>query len=80
VVTQEIANCSSTAVSGVVKFYVPLIEDLDDGQDGSGYAVSGGAIRDAARGDGNGLVVYVETGIAPGERKRVAIQPAESGR
>ncbi len=79
VVTQEIANYSSTAVSGVLKFYVPLIEGLDDGRNGYGYAVFGGAVRDIARGDGNRLVVYVEAGVAPGEHRRVTVQPGESG-
>ena len=53
---------------------MPRIEGLDDGQDGCGYAVSGGAIRDIARGEGNRLVVYVEAGVAPGDQTLVTVE------
>lgn len=76
-VTQEVANYAGVAVAGVLKFYVPLIDGSDDGQGSFGYVVSGGAVREISRGDGNRLVVYVETGAAPGEHRRVTIRPGE---
>jgi hypothetical protein len=79
VVTQEVANYTEVAVSGVLKFYVPLIEGVAAADGTHGYAVSGGSIRAVSRGDGNRLVVYVETGVAQGEHKRVTLRPLESG-
>jgi hypothetical protein len=79
VVTQEVANDAEVAVSGVLKFYVPLIDGFDTAESTYGYTVSGGSIRAMPRGDGNRLVVYVETAVAPGERKRVTLQPREPG-
>jgi hypothetical protein len=78
-VTRDVANYADVAVSGVLKFYVPLIDGVaaDDGT--CGYAVSGGSIRAVSHGDGNRVVVYVETGLAPGEHKRVTLRPLESG-
>ncbi len=80
VVTQAIANYSDVAVAGVLKFYVPLIEGAHDEQAGYGYKVSGGTVREIARGDGNRLVVYVETGVAPGEQTLVTVKYGDTGR
>jgi hypothetical protein len=80
VVTQEIANYSDVVVAGVLKFYVPLIEGAHDEQAGYGYKVSGGTVREIARGDGNRLVVYVETGVAPGEQTLVTVKYGDTGR
>jgi hypothetical protein len=74
-VTREVANYAEIAVSGVLKFYVPLIDGFDTAESSYGYTVSGGSIRAMSRGNGNRLVVYVETGVAPGEHMRVRIQP-----
>jgi 3',5'-cyclic AMP phosphodiesterase CpdA len=81
VVTQEVANYTEVAVSGVLKFYVPLPEGADGADSPYGYEVAGGSIRDIVRGghdgDGNRLIVYVETGAATGERRRVTLRPVE---
>jgi len=83
VVTREVVNYGTVAVSGVLKFYVPLIAGVSEADRTCGYEVSGGSIRDVVRGghegDGNRLVVYVETAAAPGEHRRVTLQPLPSG-
>jgi 3',5'-cyclic AMP phosphodiesterase CpdA len=79
VVAQEVANYAEVAVSGVLKFYVPQIDGIADEQDRYGYTVSGGTVREIIPGDGNRLIVYVETGLGPGEHKRITLQPRESG-
>jgi hypothetical protein len=78
-VTRDVANYADVAVSGVLKFYMPLIDGVAAGDGTYGYAVSGGSIRAASRGDRNRVVVYVETGLAPGEHKRVTLRPLEPG-
>ena len=80
-VAQEVANYLEVSVSGVLKFYMPLIVGSDGEQANYGYEVTGGIIRDIVRsgngGGGNQLVVYVEAEVAPGEHKRVRVEPSE---
>ena len=77
-VVQEVTNYFDTSVSGVLKFYMPLLDEENDSQDNFGYHLTGGTIRSIARsgpdGNGNKLVFYVETDINPGDTKRVTVE------
>ncbi len=81
VVTREVINYTEVAVSGLLKFFVPLPGGSAGDDIAYGYEVVGGSIRDAVRGGHDGdedrLIVYVETSVATGEHKRVTLQPPE---
>jgi hypothetical protein len=77
-VVQEVTNHLGSAVSGVLKFYMPRRAGENDSYTNFGYRLSGGTIRTIARsgtdGDGNQLVFYVETDVAAGETKQVTLE------
>jgi hypothetical protein len=77
-VVQEVTNHLESAVTGVLKFYMPRLEGENGGHNNFGYSLSGGAIRTIARsgtdGDGNQLVFYVETEVDPDDTRRVTLQ------
>jgi len=79
-VVQEVTNYFDTSVSGVLKFYMPLLDKGNNSQNNFGYHLTGGTIRTIARSgldsDGNKLVFYVETDISPGDTKRVTLEQA----
>jgi hypothetical protein len=78
-VVQEVTNLLATSVSGILKFYMPCLEEEDDGQDNYGYHVSGGSIRQVAKSEinGDGLIFYVETLVDSGESKKVKLEHSE---
>lgn len=76
-VVQEVTNYLETSISGVLKFYMPLVEGEDSTQNNYGYQVSGGSIRQVARsgtdGDGNKLIFYIETVVDSGKTTKVTL-------
>ena len=77
-VVQEVTNYLERAVTGVLKFYMPRLVGENGDHNNFGYSLSGGTIRTIARsgtdGDGNELVLYVETEVDPDDTRRVTLQ------
>jgi len=79
-VAQDVTNYLESAVTGVLKFYMPQLEGKNGDHNNFGYSLSGGTIRTIARsgtdGDGDQLVFYVTTEVDPDDTKRVTLQPS----